>query len=151
MQYNYPQTRTPRTPSRLSNCGEMVAESVLEQLEEELMLEEELDLQQSRMQSPGGRTLLVGMKLNVTCREMLAWTIVDLARPGDRIVAFHVSAFPLHSGSNGNLTQCYCTTIYNSNAAIQSDPHDSLTPPQLELRCGILRLCASSSSLFKHP
>lgn len=86
----------PRTPSRLSNCGEMVAESVLQQLEKELMLEEMAA--ESQPQSPGGRKLLVGMKLNATCREMLAWTIVEVARPGDHIVAFHVSSFPLHSG-----------------------------------------------------
>ncbi|KAG0613170.1 hypothetical protein M758_6G082100 [Ceratodon purpureus] len=93
--YYSARSRTQRTPSRLSNCGEMVAESVLQQLEEELMLEEMAE--ESRMQSPGGRKLLVGMKLNATCREMLAWTIVELAKPGDHIVAFHVSPFPLHS------------------------------------------------------
>lgn len=89
--------RQPRTPSRLSNCGEMVSESVLEQLEMELRLESDAFLSESRIPSPGGCKLLVGMKLNATCREMLAWTILDLAKPGDHIIAFHVSAFPIHS------------------------------------------------------
>lgn len=100
--------RQSRTPSRLSNCGEMVSESVLEQLEMELRLESDAVLSESRIPSPGGRKLLVGMKLNATCREMLAWTILDLAKPGDHIIAFHVAAFPIHSGTRNSKPSLNC-------------------------------------------
>lgn len=46
----------------------------------------------------GGRRLLVGMKLNTSCREMLTWTIAKLAQPGDHILALHVSEMPLREG-----------------------------------------------------
>lgn len=124
----------PRTPSRLSNCGEMVAESVLEQLEEELMLEDARStLTESRMQSPTtGRTLLVGMKLNATCREMLAWTIVDLAKPGDHIVAFHVSSFPLQSG----MASTPQLATFSANFSDTRSPHSvqDWTRPHRSLR-----------------
>lgn len=88
-------------PSRILNCGEMVAESVLQQLEAELLLqhlEEEEMTVQSEFPSPNRRKLLVGMKCNVSCQELLAWTVVELAKPGDHILAFHVSSFPMDSG-----------------------------------------------------
>jgi hypothetical protein len=42
--------------------------------------------------------LLVAMKLNTSCREMLTWTIAKLAQPGDHILALHVSQTALREG-----------------------------------------------------
>ncbi|XP_024399516.1 protein kinase STUNTED isoform X2 [Physcomitrium patens] len=61
-------------------------------------VEEMANLSALRTQSSegaSGRRLLVGMKLNTSCREMLTWTIAKLAQPGDHILALHVSSFPL--------------------------------------------------------
>ena len=81
----------PRAPSRISNCGEMVAESVLQQtLEEELVLEDVAA--EGRLQSPGGRKLIVAMKLTTYCQELLEWTLTDLAMPGDHIQALHIAS-----------------------------------------------------------
>lgn len=64
-------------------------------------VEEMANLSALRTQSSegaSGRRLLVGMKLNTSCREMLTWTIAKLAQPGDHILALHVSSFPLLEG-----------------------------------------------------
>lgn len=65
------------------------------QMEDELA---EMAIQESRLQSPSGRKLLVAVKLNGYCQEMLAWTITELAKPGDHILAFHVSSCTIYSG-----------------------------------------------------
>lgn len=111
-------TATPPAPGRISFCGEMVAESLLQQMEEELLLAE-MAMQESRLQSPGGRKLLVAMKLNGYCQEILAWTITELARPGDQILAFHVSSCAMHSGMHmilhfAHLLSCRCSFSNNS-------------------------------------
>ncbi|KAG0586644.1 hypothetical protein KC19_2G106000 [Ceratodon purpureus] len=94
--------RTP-APSRISNSGEMVDESVLQQtLEEEQVLEDVVA--EGRLQSPGGRKLLVAMKLNAPyCQEILERTLTELAMPGDRILAFHVASCP---GSHSVASSC---------------------------------------------
>ncbi|XAR49594.1 Non-specific serine/threonine protein kinase [Bertholletia excelsa] len=38
----------------------------------------------------GGRTLVVGVKLDSPSRELLTWTLVKAAQPGDRVFALHV-------------------------------------------------------------
>ncbi|KAG0617363.1 hypothetical protein M758_5G184600 [Ceratodon purpureus] len=55
------------------------------------MVAEEGMALRSRGGEGGGRRLLVGMKLNTSCREMLTWTIAKLAQPGDHILALHVA------------------------------------------------------------
>ncbi|CAK9218718.1 unnamed protein product [Sphagnum troendelagicum] len=42
-----------------------------------------------------GRKLVVGMRLTASSREMLTWTIAKIARPGDHILALHVSTSPI--------------------------------------------------------
>ncbi|CAM6069005.1 unnamed protein product [Sphagnum tenellum] len=42
-----------------------------------------------------GRKLVVGMRLTTSSREMLTWTIAKIARPGDHILALHVSTSPI--------------------------------------------------------
>ncbi|GMH22311.1 hypothetical protein Nepgr_024154 [Nepenthes gracilis] len=37
-----------------------------------------------------GRTVVVGVKLDSQSRELLTWSLVKVARPGDRVVALHV-------------------------------------------------------------
>lgn len=38
----------------------------------------------------GGRTVVVGVKLDAHSRELLTWALVKVAQPGDRVIALHV-------------------------------------------------------------
>ncbi|KAF5457876.1 hypothetical protein F2P56_021950 [Juglans regia] len=38
----------------------------------------------------GGRTVLVGVKLDAPSRELLTWALVKVAHPGDHVIALHV-------------------------------------------------------------
>lgn len=38
----------------------------------------------------GGRTVVVGVKLDSQSRELLTWALVKVAQPGDRVIALHV-------------------------------------------------------------
>ncbi|XP_010537354.1 PREDICTED: probable receptor-like serine/threonine-protein kinase At5g57670 [Tarenaya hassleriana] len=38
----------------------------------------------------GGRTVLVGVKLDAPSRELLTWALVKVAEPGDTVIALHV-------------------------------------------------------------
>lgn len=44
----------------------------------------------------GGRTVVVGVKLDSPSRELLTWALVKVAQPGDLVVALHVL------GNDGN-------------------------------------------------
>jgi hypothetical protein len=55
-----------------------------------------------------GRKLVVGMRLTASSREMLTWTIAKIARPGDHILALHVSTSPI-SGSSTTKTPLHST------------------------------------------
>lgn len=46
----------------------------------------------------GGRTVVVGVKLDSQSRELLTWALVKQAQPGDRVVALHVLT------NNGRIT-----------------------------------------------
>ncbi|KAL3840049.1 hypothetical protein ACJIZ3_024640 [Penstemon smallii] len=41
-------------------------------------------------ESSGGRTVVVGVKLDSHSRELLTWALVKVARAGDRVIALHV-------------------------------------------------------------
>ncbi|KAI3464566.1 hypothetical protein Pfo_021229 [Paulownia fortunei] len=41
-------------------------------------------------ESSGGRTVLVGVKLDSHSRELLTWALVKVAQAGDRVIALHV-------------------------------------------------------------
>ncbi|KAH9298512.1 hypothetical protein KI387_030194 [Taxus chinensis] len=50
------------------------------------------------------QTLVVGVKLATASREVLTWTLMKVARPGDRVIALHVgSSSPNDSVSSGEL------------------------------------------------
>lgn len=38
----------------------------------------------------GGRTVVVGVKLDSQSRELLTWSLVKQAQPGDHVVALHI-------------------------------------------------------------
>ena len=38
----------------------------------------------------GGRTVVVGVRLDAPSRELLTWALVKVARPGDVVIALHV-------------------------------------------------------------
>lgn len=40
--------------------------------------------------SGGGRTVVVGVKLDSHSRELLTWALVKVAQPGDTVIALHV-------------------------------------------------------------
>lgn len=122
--YHYTHNR-PYTPSRISNCGGMVAEEVVRQMEEELR--QQAALRCSWLQAPGsGRKLLVGMKLTTnSCREMLNWTIDKVAQPGDQILALHVPSSPLPSGYNNSVLLAY---LYHLLCTIMQTPPSSNHP-----------------------
>ncbi|KAF4346152.1 hypothetical protein F8388_019264 [Cannabis sativa] len=42
------------------------------------------------VESSGGRTVLVGIKLDSPSRELLTWALVKVAQPGDCVIALHV-------------------------------------------------------------
>ncbi|XP_057795667.1 protein kinase STUNTED [Salvia miltiorrhiza] len=41
-------------------------------------------------ESSGGRTVVVGVKLDLYSRELLTWALVKVAQAGDRVIALHV-------------------------------------------------------------
>ncbi|CAN6681615.1 hypothetical protein ACFX13_017548 [Malus domestica] len=41
-------------------------------------------------ESCGGRSVVVGVKLDSKSRELLTWALVKVAQPGDRVIALHV-------------------------------------------------------------
>lgn len=41
-------------------------------------------------ESSGGRTVVVGVKLDSYSRELLTWALVKVAQAGDRVIALHV-------------------------------------------------------------
>ncbi|KFK42126.1 hypothetical protein AALP_AA2G214300 [Arabis alpina] len=41
-------------------------------------------------QNSGGRTILVGVKLDAPSRELLTWALVKIAEPGDTVIALHI-------------------------------------------------------------
>lgn len=48
------------------------------------------------VEKSGGRTVVVGVKLDSQSRELLTWALVKVAQPGDSVIALHVL------GHNGN-------------------------------------------------
>lgn len=42
------------------------------------------------MERCGGRSIVVGVKLDSKSRELLTWALVKVAQPGDRVIAIHV-------------------------------------------------------------
>lgn len=46
--------------------------------------------EQAEMESSGGRSVVVGVKLDAKSRELLTWALVKVAQPGDRVIALHV-------------------------------------------------------------
>jgi len=38
----------------------------------------------------GGRTVVVGVKMDSPSKELLTWALVKVAQPGDLVVALHV-------------------------------------------------------------
>jgi len=44
----------------------------------------------------GGKTVVVGVKMDAQSRELLTWSLVKMAQPGDLVIALHVL------GTNGN-------------------------------------------------
>ena len=42
------------------------------------------------MENSGGRTVVVGVKLDSHSRELLTWALVKVAQPGDCVIALHV-------------------------------------------------------------
>ncbi|BFG18987.1 hypothetical protein CerSpe_052610 [Prunus speciosa] len=46
--------------------------------------------EQAEMESSGGRSVVVGVKLDAKSRELLTWALVKVAQPGDGVIALHV-------------------------------------------------------------
>ncbi|CAN6721023.1 unnamed protein product [Malus baccata var. baccata] len=44
----------------------------------------------AKVESCGGRSVVVGVKLDSKSRELLTWALVKVAQPGDRVIALHV-------------------------------------------------------------
>jgi len=38
----------------------------------------------------GGRTVVVGVKMDSPSKELLTWALVKVAQPGDTVIALHV-------------------------------------------------------------
>ncbi|CAB4308315.1 unnamed protein product [Prunus armeniaca] len=49
----------------------------------------------------GGKTVLVGVKLDSHSKELLTWALVKVAEPGDNVIAIHVLEDHLHTPSEG--------------------------------------------------
>jgi hypothetical protein len=54
------------------------------------MIETGGDKQSSVEEGCGGRTILVGVKLDAPSRELLTWALVKVAEPGDTVIALHI-------------------------------------------------------------
>lgn len=48
--------------------------------------------------SSGGRTVVVGVKIDSRSRELLTWALVKIAEPGDLVVALHVLDASMYNG-----------------------------------------------------
>ncbi|XP_074574530.1 protein kinase STUNTED-like [Curcuma longa] len=58
--------------------------------------------QQNEAEGGGGRTMVVGVKMDADSRELLTWSLVKLADAGDRVIALHVLPLtPLDSSEDG--------------------------------------------------
>lgn len=54
------------------------------------MTQSELTGEYNDQSVAGGRTIVVGVKLDSESRELLTWALVKAAHPGDRVIALHV-------------------------------------------------------------
>lgn len=54
------------------------------------MTQSELTGEYNDQNVAGGRTIVVGVKLDSESRELLTWALVKAAHPGDRVIALHV-------------------------------------------------------------
>lgn len=67
-----------------------------------------VEVEQSSRDGSDHRTVVVGVKLNQQSRELLTWSLVKLAEPGDQVVAVHVL------DSNGRRVQEICMLLQYS-------------------------------------
>ncbi|XP_024365811.1 protein kinase STUNTED isoform X2 [Physcomitrium patens] len=86
----------------------------------------------------GGRRLLVGLKLNTSCRKMLTWTIAKLAQPGDHILALHVSSLPLFKGATNKEEQSHVKRLANTLRGVLSVYESLCNLKQINLQLEIV-------------
>ncbi|KAI9113358.1 hypothetical protein K1719_015883 [Acacia pycnantha] len=66
----------------------------------------------------GGRTVLVGVKLNSPSRELLTWAMVKVAQPGDIVVALHVLGDDEIVNRDGKASLLSLVTAFDSVLAV---------------------------------
>ncbi|KAI7730286.1 hypothetical protein M8C21_003028, partial [Ambrosia artemisiifolia] len=71
-----------------SVCSESVVNGQQQQLT--VMSQTELAGEYRERNEAVGRTVVVGVKLDEQSRELLTWTLVTQAQPGDRVIALHI-------------------------------------------------------------
>ncbi|XP_054807929.1 protein kinase STUNTED-like isoform X2 [Prosopis cineraria] len=60
----------------------------------------------------GGRTVVVGVKLDPRSRELLTWALVKVAEPGDHVIALHViGSIPAGTGSLISLVNTFDSVL----------------------------------------
>ncbi|XP_054795776.1 LRR receptor kinase SERK2-like isoform X1 [Prosopis cineraria] len=60
----------------------------------------------------GGRTVVVGVKLDPRSRELLTWALVKVAEPGDHVIALHViGSMPAGTGSLISLVNTFDSVL----------------------------------------
>ncbi|XP_028770036.1 nodulation receptor kinase [Neltuma alba] len=60
----------------------------------------------------GGRTVIVGVKLDPRSRELLTWALVKVAEPGDHVIALHViGSMPAGTGSLLSLVNTFDSVL----------------------------------------
>ncbi|KAJ6807301.1 receptor protein kinase TMK1 [Iris pallida] len=89
-------------------------------------------------ESDGGRTVVVGVKMDPESKELLTWALVQVARPGDRVVALHV--IPEVSPPNGKCTPLLSLVKTFDSVLAVYDGFCNLK--QIDLK---LKLCRGSS------
>ncbi|KAK9080153.1 hypothetical protein SSX86_001828 [Deinandra increscens subsp. villosa] len=66
----------------------------------------------------GGRTVVVGVKLDSQSRELLTWSLVKQAQPGDRVVALHILANNEIVDRDGNSSLLSLVNSFDSVLAV---------------------------------
>lgn len=61
-----------------------------------------------------GVVLVVGVKLDGQSRELLTWSLVKMAQPGDRVIALHVLDSGTGNGNSGKGLYFGCFSLMSS-------------------------------------
>ncbi|XP_058089838.1 protein kinase STUNTED-like [Magnolia sinica] len=90
----------------------------------------------------GKRTMVVGVKLDGPSKELLTWSLVKVAHPGDRIIALHVLNSFSASGNGDGEGQSSLLSLVKAFESVLTVYHGFCNLKQVDLK---LKICRGSS------